>query len=117
MNINDLLKQEIASIELNEWTGMLGEKQVTLFAKPLSPADIKHVERYDKTFTSQPSLEGFIRAMILKTVDSDGNKVFGAESLPLLRNMEVGKIGDMAGALFKGQFDDEDYNLETVEKN
>lgn len=115
MDFNELLKEEVAGYERNVWEGELGGKQVKLYAKPLSPKDVSNILKYDKEFTSRPSPEGFVRAIILKATDEDGKRVFNHDSLPLLRQFEVAKIGDIFAELFGGQFEESD--LEEIEGN
>lgn len=117
MEINDLLKEEISTQPLNEWTGKIGSKEITLYAKPLSPYDVSQIERHDKTFTSNPTFDGFVRAIMLKAIDEDGKRVFNKESLALLSRLGVSLIGDISASLFGNQFDSEDFNLEDIEKN
>lgn len=114
------LKSEIASYEDAEWTGKLGTVELTLTARPLTPADITLIERKHPGFAGSPTLEGMVDLLIHKARDAeDDTKAFDKADKTLLMNVETGKIGEIFGELFGDQMDnlDSDEALDDAVKN
>jgi len=103
MDIRALLKEEIASYEANEWTGEIAGQQITLYAKPMSPADNARVLRKYPNFNNTFEFGGMVEYLILKATDADGKRVFSEQDRPLLMRLNQTKIGEMFNALFDDQ--------------
>jgi hypothetical protein len=113
-----LLAEEVAGYGLSSWTGEIGGQTVTLYSKPLSPADTDAISKKHKDFVSSPNFGGMVDAIIRKAVDEDGNKLFNAKHRPLLLKMQVDKIGDIFSKLFGNQYEDDDEDgIEGMAKN
>lgn len=103
MNFDELLKEEISGYEDRSWTGKIGSTDVTLTAKPLTPADLQFVERKFRGFMSSPTPEGMI-ALIVRKAQSQGSQAFVAGKHEVLLNrVHMNKIGEIFGALFGDQ--------------
>lgn len=107
MNIESLLKKEIASYGLNEWTGEIGGEEVTLYSKPLSPADNARVLKKYPNFNTSMEFAGMVEYIIIKAVDADGNRVFTEKHRPFLSRFNQTKIGEIFNTLFGDQLDED----------
>jgi len=112
MNIESLLKKELASYGLNEWVGEVGGEEVTLYAKPLSPADNARVTRKFPNFNNTMEFAGMVEYIVIKAVDSEGNKVFSEKTKPLLMRLNQTKVGEIFNALFADQLDENESDHE-----
>lgn len=107
MDIHALLKDEVGSYSTNEWTGMIGNSEVTLRAKPLSPADNARVLRKYPDFNTSMNFAGMVEYIVIKAIDADGKPVFREQHKPLLMRVSQDKIGEIFNALFGDQIDAE----------
>ncbi len=108
MDISALLKNEVSSYKSNQWTGLLGGQEVTLYAKPMSPADNARVLKKYPNFNNSMEFSGMVEYIIIKATDADGNRVFSEKERPLLMRFDQTKIGEIFNALFGDQLDDDD---------
>lgn len=107
MDFSELLKDEAALYTDNEWNGKLGGKDVTIYARPLTPVDIKVISRKDPTFIQTPTFGGMITAIIRKAHDGEGKPIFAEKDRGLLQNIKATLIAEIFGDLFGDQFDDD----------
>lgn len=119
MDFLELCKKEIADAATTSWSGDLGGQEVTLYAKPLTPADNEIVLQKYPSFNTRFDMGGMCLYIARKAEDSEGNRVFDpvAKSLPLLKRMGQDKIGEIFEGLFKDQLDESDETVEDVVKN
>lgn len=108
MDIERILKAEVASYQSSEWTGVLGGEEITLYARPLSPADVKTIRRKFPEFTTQPEPAAMVEAILLKAKDEHGNTVFKPKHGAILNRCKTDVIGNIFEALFGDQFTAED---------
>jgi hypothetical protein len=97
MDWDSLLRDEVSSYDTSEWNGELGGKNVTLYAKPVSNADIAIVQKKTGDWTSQ---EGFVEMLIRKAQDADGKRVFTTAHRPLLMRLKPALTNEIAMSLF-----------------
>lgn len=106
---SDALMNEVKSYRETEWFGKLGSKEVTLSARPLTPADITTISRNHPNFLQSMSLEGMVDLIILKAHDAtDGQKAFDRGDKPLLMKIETTRVGEIFQALFGSQLKEDD---------
>lgn len=111
-SIDDLLMSEIGSYSMTETTLELGGETVTLFAKPLTSADLQFINRTHPGFMTAPTAEGVVDMLIRKAVDNDGKAIFTkAHKVPLMR-VRSDKLLNAFGNLFKGQVEEPDDETE-----
>lgn len=105
---SDALLEEAKSYKDTEWKGNLGSLEVTLSARPLTPADMSAIARVHPNFTTSPSMDGMIDLIILKARDPDGNRAFDKGDKMLLSKLNTNKIGEIFKALFGNQMTEDD---------
>lgn len=107
----DALRKEIKSYESRKWTGKIGGDEFTLYAKPLSPADVEKVRKKYPEFTTQPEPAAMVNVTCDKaylTEDCTGPKAMSVNiEGKFLKQAKVELIGDIFGALFGEDFDDD----------
>lgn len=104
---SDALLEEAKSYKDTEWSGTIGTKEVTLTARPLTPADMQAIARVHPNFTMNPSMEGMVDLIILKA-RADGEKAFDKGDRMLLMKFNTNKIGEIFKALFGNQMTEDD---------
>lgn len=102
----DALLKEVGSYDDTEWTGTLGDTQVTLTSQPLTSADYTVIGKRHPNFAQAPTLEGMVDMLIRKCKDEHDNPAFDKSDKPLLMRVGTNKIGDIFGDLFGGQMDE-----------
>ena len=118
MDIGELLKAESGSYDNGEWTGLIGGEEVTLYARPLSPADETRITKKFPNFMQNPGTAGMAYAIALKAVDEEGNRVFSpGKHLTLLNRLKMELIADIFGGLFGDQVEEYNDDGETAKKN
>jgi hypothetical protein len=117
MNVLELMEQEIGEYETREWTGQIASTEVTMRAKPLTPADFTRVSRKYPNFMTNPEPAGMAYIIALKALKSDGGRMFGSGAEAVIGKMDINKVGDIFSALFGQDFDDDSADLETIEGN
>lgn len=93
----------------SEWKGKLGETDVTLYSKPLCPADFDYVgKRGYRDFLTAPSLGGMVELIVRKAETQDGQKCFSPNrDVPVMKRWGQDKVGEIFGELFGDQLDAE----------
>ena len=117
MSLSALIAAEVASYEDTEWTGQIGGETVTLTSSPLTGADMTFVTRRHPNFLSSPTFEGMVELLVRKARTEKGDHAFSVKDKPVLMRFNTDKIAEMFGALFEGQFDDDDESHEARVKN
>jgi hypothetical protein len=116
-NADLALKTEVGSYPDREWSGEIGTQEVTLYAKPLNPADVKRVRRNYPDFMTQPEPAAMVDMICDKVHDGNGKRVFvKSKHAPIFEQMRIEKVGDIFGALFGQDFDDP-ISIEDTVKN
>lgn len=88
-------KQEIIEVEVPEWPDESGNPTV-LYAKPMTLHDQKILSKFAK----DSDLEFFVRTIIMKAMDRDGNKVFDiADKITLMNRVDPTVILRIAGQI------------------
>ena len=108
---SDRLMKAVKSYSDTEWTGKLYEDddEITLAARPLTPADMAQIARNHPDFGRNPSLEGMVDLIILKAKDPlDGLRAFDKGDKPILMKLETDKVGEIFAALFGKQLVEDD---------
>lgn len=109
VDFSALIREEVASGKRSQWNGTLGGQTVTLYAKPLTPADNAKVLRKYPNFNVSMDLGGMAMYIALKAEDEDGNLAFSlGRDLPVLMRFGQNKIGELFQGLFADQVDDID---------
>lgn len=93
----------------SEWSGKIGDTEVTLYAKPLCPADFDYVgKRGYRDFLTAPSLGGMVELIIRKAESESGVKCFSPnrDSKPM-KLWGQDKVGEIFGDLFGDQMESE----------
>lgn len=82
-------------------------KIVTLYAKPLTPADFQAITRKHPTFMSNPTFEGMIDLLIRKCLDDleEKSKAFDLVDKEFLMRRAANVIGDLFNKLFSAQME------------
>ncbi len=106
IDVDDLLRQEIGGYKLSEWSGSLGGKSVTFYAKPISAADLEIIKRHEPDFLRVQTVSGMARLIVMKAVDANGSKVFQNKHLPMMKNLDIALVADMFNSLFQNQMDE-----------
>jgi len=106
-DIESLLKAELASYGTSQWTGEIGGQEITLYAKPLSPADNSRVLRKFPNFNTTMEFGGMVEYIILKATDADGKRVFNESHRVLLSRMSSDKVAEIFNGLFGDQLEDD----------
>lgn len=111
------LKDEIASYDMREWTGKIGETDVTLYAKPLAPVDVERVLNKYPDFMQAPQPAAMVNLICNKVVTEDGKKAFvlGVDG-PLLKQAKIALTTDIFNALFGDDFEEGSFD-EKVEES
>lgn len=113
MNWDDLIKAEIAATNnnLSEWTGEFGGTPVTIYAKPLCPADHDAIAKQGyRDFFMNPTMGGMVAMIMRKAQDENGNRIFPKPNVhgPLLHRVGQTKIAEIFTALFGADIEAED---------
>lgn len=91
----------------SQWTGQLGGETVTLYSKPLTPADNHQVLGKYPNFNTSFDMGGMVHYIALKAEDADGNKVFSlTKDGPVLMHVGQDKIQDIFTGLFQKFMDE-----------
>jgi hypothetical protein len=111
---SDSLLEEVKSYTDTEWTGALGKREITLVAKPITPADMTIISRAHPDFGRSPSMEGMVDLIIHKARDpADNQKAFDRGDKPLVMKLGTDKIAEIFTALFgKQMVEDSDEEFE-----
>ncbi len=107
------LKKEIVSYDRNSVTVDFGGQETTLYAKPLTGADLDQLMKRHPKFAEAPTLGATVDLLIAKCEDLDGNKAFDMGDKPELLRVELSKINRIRAALFPDQ--DVDLTDESVD--
>lgn len=107
-NLDSLLKAEIGSYGMSEWTGTIGGETVTLYSKPMTPADNSRVLRKFPNFNNSMEFAGMVEYILIKACDDKGERVFKEQHRPILARFTQDKIGEIFNALFGAQLDESD---------
>lgn len=103
-----------ASANRSEWTGEIGETEVTLYSKPICGADFDYLaKRGYRDFMANPTIGGMIEMIAHKAETEAGIKCFKPnQHVPLMKRWGTDKIGEIFGELFGDQMEpetDEDF--------
>lgn len=101
------LKAAVAAQPFTEAVLTLGEKEITLVAKPLTPHDLTAIKRQHPDFTQNPTTEGMVDLIILKARDGSptADLAFDARDKPFLMRLDATVVGTVFGTLFGAQLD------------
>lgn len=97
------LKVEIAGYERNSITVSLGGQETTLYAKPLTGADLDQLMRKHPKFAEAPTLAATADLLIAKCETESGDKAFDMEDKPFLLRVDLSKINQIRAVLFPDQ--------------
>jgi len=89
--------QNTVRVEVPEW-GDENEPMV-LFATPLNAGEFSRLQKKHPNFLNDMTVEGLIDMLIMKAMDSEGNKAFDVGDKPILMRQPVGLISNVAGQL------------------
>mgnify|MGYP000199147942 CR=1 FL=1 len=103
--LSELVRSEVGSYVDSEWTGTLGTTNVTLYAKPLTPADFARLGPKHAGFVTNPTLEGMVELIIAKARDAHGALAFDKGDKPVMMRFNSNKIGEIFAALFGAQME------------
>lgn len=115
---NSLLSKEATGYERNKATVEIGGETVTLYAKPMTAADMDQLLRKHSKFIESPTLAATVDLIIAKTETEAGDRAFDMEDKPYLMKMSLTKLNKLRADLFpddQGAIDDEAIRVE--EKN
>ena len=104
----DALLEEAKSYKDTEWKGTLGTLEVTLSARPITPADMSAIARVHPNFAMSPSLDGMIDLIILKAREPDGSRSFDKGDKVLFSKVDTNKVGEIFRSLFGAQMTEDD---------
>ena len=116
-DILGLIEQEVSEYETREWTGQIANTEVTMRAKPLTPADFTRVNRKYPNFMTNPEPAGMAYIIALKALKADGSRMFGSGAEAAIGRMDVNKVGEIFSSLFGQDFEDDAADLDTIEGN
>jgi precorrin-4 methylase len=102
---SDAVKSEASSYADSEWTGTLGTATVTIYAKPLTPADLARLGPKHAGFVNSPTLEGMVDLIIAKARDGHNVLAFDKGDKPLMMRWNTNKVGEIFAALFGEQME------------
>ena len=105
---DDLLLAEAKSYEDTQWTGTLGPKEITLFSRPLTGADMAAITRAHPDFMRTFSMDGMVDLIIMKARAPNGEKAFDKGNRPMLMKFKTDKIGEIFSALYGNQIAEDD---------
>lgn len=97
------LVDEVGGYERNKVTVQIGKEEITIYAKPLTGADLDALMRRHPKFAEAPTLSATCDLLIAKCETLDGDKLFDAGDKPLLLRMDLGKINRIRRELFPDQ--------------
>jgi hypothetical protein len=103
--LSDAVRSESNSYTDSEWSGNLGTVAVTIYAKPLTPADLARLGPKHAGFVNNPSLEGMVDLIILKARDGNNLAAFDKGDKPLMMRWNTNKVGEIFAALFGEQME------------
>lgn len=110
---NELLRRATSEVERRSATVEIAGESVTLFAKPLTGADLDRIMARHKSFATAPTLAAVIDLLIMKVEDDSGARAFDVADKPFLLNMPVHWVNKLRGDLFPDQ--DVDLSDEAIE--
>ncbi len=117
-DMTDILKEEISSYELREWSGTLGGVETKLYSKPLSPFDVKIVRKKFPDFMSSPEPSAMVNIICRKALDKNDNKAFVLNKhAPLMERMKASIIAEIFSDLFGDDFEEGTFDEDGSEKN
>lgn len=117
-DITALLTGEVQSYDLSKWEGELGGKQITLYARPLSPFDVDRVLKKHPDFLTTMSPSAMVELICRNAVDAAGNNVFVLNvHRPIMERFKVALIAEIFAALFGDAFEEDSFNLDEMAKN
>ena len=101
------LEAAVRDIESTSATLKLGDKEIELFAKPLSAADFVKIKRQHPDFMQSPTPEGMVDLLINKArADSPtGDLAFDARDRPFLMRIDTVVISTLFAELFGAQME------------
>lgn len=105
MDITALIKAEVGAYSENrgKWVGKIGGAEITLYSRPISPADHNFLRQKGfSDFLMTLPMGAMVELIIRKAEDESGQKVFnrGSHLVPMLE-MNHSLIGSMFGELFR----------------
>jgi hypothetical protein len=104
VDFSALIREEAqtTSNNRNEWSGEIGGTEVTIYAKPLCPADFDYVgKRGYRDFAVSPSMGGMVELIARKAETESGTKCFKPNSdVAVMKRWGNEKIGSIFAALF-----------------
>lgn len=111
MDFNALLTAELKTQNetRTEWSGELGGTPVTLYAKPLCPADHEYVAKKGyRDFLMNPTLPAMAHMIARKAESENGTKAFRPNAdVPLLMKLDQDKLSEVFAGLFGDQLEPE----------
>jgi hypothetical protein len=113
-----LMKSEIGSYSRTSHTTTFSDQEITLYSKPLSPADLTRVITKYPGFMHNNEPAGMVMLIVMKAELEDGTKAFNSAHALFLNQMDASKIGAIFGGLFSEQLtEDFDTKVAESEKN
>lgn len=113
MDMKAILAAEIESYPTKTWTGKLGGQDVTLHARPISANDVAKVRKVSPDFPFSFDPVGMAEAIALKATDAEGQLVFDAHTVTILKRLRSGVVSDIFMTLFSDALETD----EDVEEN
>jgi len=111
-NFAELIRKEVAQSaqDRGTWTGELGGTTVTIYAKPLCPADHEYARKKGyPDFMSNMPMGAMVHLLARKAESEAGSPIFRPNAdVPILNKMGQDKIAEIFGELFAGQMEGED---------
>jgi len=89
--------QNTVRVEVPEW-GDENEPMV-LFATPLNAGEFSKLQKKHPNFLANMTIDGLVDLIIMKAMDSEGNKAFDVGDKPILMRQPVNIVSNVAGAL------------------
>lgn len=110
-SLKDALMTEVSSYEARKWTGEIGGKEFTLYAMPLSPANVEKVRKKYPEFTTQPEPAAMVNVICEKSYfnpECEGPRAMNINiEGKYLKLAKVALTGDIFDALFGADFEDD----------
>ena len=94
----------------------LGSDTITIYATPITGADMEFVARRHKDFAQNPTVAAAVDLIIHKAEDEHGNKAFDVGDKPILLRLPMQTLGDIRDSLFPEEVVD-DESIEAEIKN
>lgn len=92
--------------ERAECVTRLGDKEIRLFALPLTALEIDKLMRRHPDFSTRPSMSAMVDLIISKAEDEQGEKAFDVGDKPLLMKQTINWINGVRSALFPNENED-----------